>query len=102
MSVLSMFEGGSVGAVAHEFKAMDVFITEEIFNDKDRWKELVDAFVQRIMDNACAALNARVDMTLHLGIDDEGHVHGIRVEKFYLVNTNKFPVHLVVLLHIRT
>ena len=69
-----------------EFKEMNVRLTFELWNDMARRDDLVKAFVDRVMENACAALNARTNLTLYLGVSDHGVVLGIFVESYLLVN----------------
>ena len=89
-ALLKAVEGGNNLAarngVAREFKELAVEITTEKWNDPDQRKQLVEAFVIRICDNACAALNARTNMTLHLGVKDKGQVTGIVIEHYELVS----------------
>ena len=91
MAVLSVFEGAGVSSasdVAHEFKEMNICLSEAVFYNDVEWKRLVQAFMVRINDNVCAALNARTNMTLHFGVNDNGTILGIVVEEFYLVRND--------------
>ncbi len=86
-----MFEGGGGVAtledVAHEFKVMDLILNAEQLQ-REKWKLLVKAFVKRVMENACAALNGRCNMTIHFGVKDDGNVLGILVERYDIVRSS--------------
>ncbi len=62
-----------------ECKELDVTITAEKLANKEERERLAEAIVSRVAENVCAALNARCDLTIYLGITDGGRVQGIRV-----------------------
>ena len=88
-ATMAFSEGGldlsSIASIAHECKVLDVYITEAMYNDPVQWQKMLKAFEERFEDNALSAMNARVNMTIHCGINDDMKVIGIRVEKYYLV-----------------
>ncbi len=89
LATIAVFEGAGglafLDDVAHEFKEMNVALTSGRLAVEAEWKRLVAAFTRRILENACAALNARCNMTLHLGIKDNGKIMGLLVERYDLV-----------------
>ncbi len=68
---------------------MDIEITEEKWNNPAERARLVTAFLKRILDNACAALNARTNMILYFGVKDDGTILGIRIKDYSLVTTGQ-------------
>ncbi len=74
----------------HDFKRLDVTIDMDLFRpDTEEKRRLVAAFVTRILENACAALNARENFTLHFGIEDRsGRILGLIVKKAEFVRSN--------------
>ena len=76
--------GGRVPCV--DFKRFDTALTEERFRDKRQLEILTRGFVDKVMEYACAALNARCNFTLYMGVDNDGIVKGIRVQSYELVS----------------
>ncbi len=76
-------------AICREFKALEVTLTWE--NVKEG-SDVVVAFMKRLAENVCAALNARQNMTVYFGVVDEGRVVGIEVEAYELVRQNIFCI----------
>ena len=90
-ATFTVFEGGSpsLDTVCHEFKEMsNVKLTRETEADPALWNDAVAAFVRKIMVNACAALNARINFTIHFGVTDSGEIRGVLVEDLKLVRNN--------------
>ncbi len=72
--------------MAREFKALNITITMEKWNNEQERSRLVSAFLKRILSNACAALNARTNMILYLGVKDDGTITGIQINDPSLVS----------------
>ncbi len=81
--------GTSSLAVVHEFIQFSQFalITDALWSNEKERRELVEAFVRSVCRNACAALNARCNMTIHFGVDNGGHIRGIGFQSYLLVGT---------------
>ncbi len=75
--------GGKVPAV--DFKEFDTKLTQARIDDPVEREKLIKGFIYVILEYACAALNARTNMTLYMGVDDDGRVTGIEVESLDLV-----------------
>ena len=78
----------STRVVAVEFKALDVLVTHAKLRDPDERTRLARALMSRIAEYACAALNARVNMTIYLGVNDDCVVVGVQVEDFSVVRVD--------------
>ena len=70
---------------AHEYKRWNKRLTMAIRDDPDLWKAYVSNFMDKLLASACAAMNARTNLTIHFGVDDQGNVHGVPVEGLSLV-----------------
>ncbi len=67
-----------------EFKELGHYyeITADLLKDEAWQAEFVKAFIcERVARIACAANNARVNMTIYLGVRDDGRVQGIRIPR---------------------
>ncbi len=72
---------------AAEFKEIAWSITWEKWADEAAKQQDVKTLMGRILTNACAAINARCNMTIYLGIQDDGTIRGILIESLDLVHT---------------
>ncbi len=89
---LTIFEcGGDSTSAAEEFKEF-TSITRAAFSDPERKNTIQARFVNTVLGYACAALNARTNLTLRFGVQDDGHVVGIKVEDYSFVS-----VHIVLI-----
>ena len=75
---------------AFEFKALNVYLTWELWKNEQEKAKLIEAFIKRVVENACAALNARTKMTIYFGVQDNGLITGVRIEDIILVS-NIYP-----------
>ncbi len=51
------------------------------------WETVSLAIVKRVAKSVCGALNARVDMTIYLGVNADGRVTGLEVEGQEMVSS---------------
>ncbi len=75
--------GGMVAAV--DFKEFATVVTWAKFNDPKQLDILLRGMAGKILEYGCAALNARTNFTLYMGVDDDGRVTGIQFESYELV-----------------
>ncbi len=68
-----------------EFKEINFKITEEKWRDKKKREQDEKTIIGRILRNACAGINARCNMTICLGVTDDGIIQGIEIESLKLV-----------------
>ncbi len=76
--------GGLIPAI--DFKEFDTKITQQRIDNPVEKEILIKGFVWKILEYACAALNARTNLTLYMGVNDEGKVTGIEVESYEQVS----------------
>ncbi len=60
-------------------------LTEELFADGSKKQELESAFIEAVNRNACAAINARKDTTICVGVSHDGRVEGLEIGSRTLV-----------------
>ncbi len=77
----------STRITAAEFKEIAWAITWEKWADEAAKQKDVKTIMDRILTNACAAINARCNMTIYLGVKDDGAITGILIENYDLVHT---------------
>ena len=73
---------------AIEFKEFGTVVTWAIFEDAEKWDFLVMGVASKILEYGCSALNARTNLTLYMGVNDNGLVTGIKFESYELVSEN--------------
>ena len=75
--------GGQVSPLlrpAVEYKTADFPITREVL--KEQRQRLIEVILyKRVLIYACAAINARVNMIIYLGVRDDGTVVGVEIER---------------------
>ncbi len=76
--------GGLVAAV--DFKEFGIRVTWAKFNDPKQLDFLLKGLAGNVLQYACAALNARTNFTLYMGVNDDGLVTGIQFESYELVS----------------
>ena len=64
----------------HEHKRWNNELTERLVKDEAKWRKYVRDFMLKLLKAACAAINARINLTIHYGVDNDGKVHGAPVE----------------------
>ncbi len=75
---------GKVPAI--DFKEFNTKLTKARFDDPEELDILTKGFIGKIVEYACAALNARCNLTLYMGVNNDGIVTGIEVEDYELVS----------------
>ena len=87
---LTSFESGGTAAslaiVAIELKEIAWRLTREEWANSEQKQKYVLTFMSRLLRNACAAINARCNMTIYFGVKDDGRVAGIFIESLELVH----------------
>ena len=69
-------------------------LTNDLLTDKRQGKELENALIEAVNKNACAAINARIDTTISVGVSRDGRVEGIEIESQLIVSQSKFCVYV--------
>ena len=84
--ILAPLESGgqicSLTRPAVEYKEFHRTITRDVLDDKEQRQQLIkELFYTRILVYVCAAINARVNMILYLGVRDDGTITGVEIER---------------------
>ena len=76
--------GGQVFSLlrpAVEYKEFGWAITRELLDDKEQKQQLIKVLLyKRVLVYACAAINARVNMVIYLGVQDDGTIVGVEIK----------------------
>ncbi len=89
--MLTKLESGLQAASTHlcvamEFKEINFIVTEAKWKDKKSREQDERTIIGRVLRNACAGINARCNMTICLGVLDNGTIQGIEIESLSLVS----------------
>ncbi len=71
--------------VALEFTTVSVVLTRDQMSERKKRTILLADYMYKIAREACGAMNARLNLTIYLGITDGGIVKGIQFEDDELV-----------------
>ncbi len=75
--------GGKIASI--EFKEFATAITKRRLEDPAERKVIVEGLVYKVVEYVCAAANDRGNMTLYMGVNDDGVVTGVQLESEEIV-----------------